>query len=97
MTSYFCGKNKQLYGFSISYKGEIKDDITSVKASVVKKIIDHALETNMEIHVLTNISIPCIFIKTPQAIWHYVRSRDEADEFRKNIVISDHYPCCQYL
>lgn len=97
MTSYFCGENKELWGFSITYEGQFKDEVGNVNASIVKKIIDFSLEENMEMHVLPYISTPCIIIKTSDSIWYYLRSEQEANIFREKARVSDHYACCQFL
>ena len=97
MGSHFFSKDKKFWGFSLSYDGKLKDKISSVDGKVVKKVIDYSFEHNIEINFLPNIDLPCIFIKTPNAIWHYLNSQEEAEDFPKNIRITKNYPCCQFV
>lgn len=97
MDRCFVGHNKELWGFSLDQNEQPKDEISKVSGSVVEKIVNHAYEEDYELHVLPHASIPFILVKTPLSNWHYFRSRDEAEIFRKNILIDGYKPCWQFI
>jgi hypothetical protein len=97
MVSHFFGRNKYFWSFSTSDNVELKESISKVSGSVLKKIIDYSFEECMELHHLPNIDFPCLFIKTPQSTWYYLNSEEEAEEFQKNLNLDKNYPYCQFL
>jgi hypothetical protein len=97
MTGIFTGQSKELWRFSLSHKEEPKVEISKVKADVVQKIVYHAYETDMEIHVLPHASIPFVLINTPTSKWHYLCSREEAEAFQKNILVDGYKPYWQFI
>lgn len=97
MTSIFTGQTKELWRFCQSHKKEPKVEISKVKADAVQKIVHHAYETDLEIHVLPHASIPFVLIKTPTSLWHYFCSKEDAETFRKNILIDGYKPYWQFI
>ena len=95
MSSYFSGQNKNLWWFSVTPDGEKESVIHNVKSETIKKLMDHCLETNVEIHVMPDVYMPFIMIKTKKRSFYYLQSENEAHCFRKNIMVDGGYELCQ--
>lgn len=101
MKSLFLSKNKDLWGFTVpkaKSRSEIMENndliISKVKSHIVKKIVDFAYEDNLEIHVLPNISKPCVIIKTPHNVWYYLCSQSDAETYMKQVNASGGISYC---
>ena len=95
MSSYFSGQNKYLWGFSITLDGEKESVVHNQKSEIIKRMIDHCFETNVEIHVMPDVYMPFIMIKTKERSFYYLQSENEAHCFRKNIMVDGGYELCQ--
>jgi len=97
MNSYFSGQNKFLWGFSVKPDGEKESVVSKHKSEAIKKLIDHCFETNVEIHVMPNVYMPFIMIKTPERTFYYLQSENGAHCFRKHIMVDGGYELCQVI
>ena len=95
MNSYFSGQNKYLWWFSLKHDGEKESVVHKSKSSTIKKLIDHCFETDVEIHVMPDVYMPFIMIKTKERSFYYLQSENEAHCFRKNIMVDGGYELCQ--
>lgn len=97
MTGIFTGQNKELWRFGLSHNHEHTSEISSIKADAVQKIVHHAYEVDMEIHVLPHASIPFVLVNSPKSMWHYFCSKEEAEIFKRNILIDGYKPYWQFI
>lgn len=97
MTNKFIGQNVELWGFSLNMEHDPIDDISTVEAHVVQKMVCSAYELNLEVHFLPNATIPFLLIKTPSRMWHYFTSKEDAETFKDNILIDGYKPCWQFV
>lgn len=86
-------EDREFWGFSLTRDGILSKDIKKLLSRTVNKVVEEAFEQNWELHWLPN--IPCIFIKTSKEIWHFLPTKREAQDFKRNLVFSKHYPCCE--
>jgi hypothetical protein len=97
MTGVFAGQNKELWRFSLSHNHVPKFEISKINADAVQKIVHHAYESDMEIHVLPHASIPFVLVNTATTMWHYFCSKEEAEAFKKNILVDGYKPYWQFI
>lgn len=95
MSSCFLAQNKFLWGFSINKDGKENLKITKFKSQVVKDIVDHYYENDLEIHVMPKEKMPFVMVIRPNVIWYYLTSEYDCGAFMKNIMVDGNYELCQ--
>jgi hypothetical protein len=86
-------EKKELWGFSLTHCGKVNKDVRKFLSHTVNKVVEESFENNWELHFMPNSQ--CIFVKTSKEIWHFLKSRQEALDFKMSLVFSPHYPCCE--
>lgn len=93
MIDSFSENNREFWGFSLKHNGIMGKPLQKFSGTTVAKSVAAAFSENWELHYIP--TAQCIFIKTSKEIWHFLFSEQEAIDFKKNLVFSRHYPCCE--
>lgn len=105
MVSHFLGPNKTIWGFSVKKNGEKEYKVKKFTADVVRRIVDHCYEANIEMHFMPNGDLslekskrfPFVMVKGSKSNWYYLTSAYDAGSFMKHIMVDGNYELCQIV
>lgn len=100
MNGHFLAQNKFIWGFNCNSNGKFSKedvDIKQFQSTAIKKFVDEAYETDLEIHVMPYEDMPFVMVKSVSTIWYFLTSPENALSFMKEIMIDGHYELCKVI